>query len=179
MKKSRIDEATLRVYRSLLERFGEPIGQAPSTVGVPDERQDESTMCQSCGGSHREDENCDDENLYVEGMLVAGDFRAGDMVTMYGINEKGKVTRVDRNVISVMWPGASVAQEHFPDELEIVDMMGEAKKGPSKKQAKSWIEGTKKFSDKVDKAKKMGMKSPSGFAAWMQHKATGEWPSES
>jgi len=94
--KHQLDEATAHVYQVLLERFGEPIGKAPATPGVPDERTDEAK-----------------------------------------------------------------------------------KKGPSKKAAKSWVKGTKKFSDKVDKAKKMGMKSPSGFAAWMQHKATGEWPSES
>ena len=51
------------------------------------------------------------------------------------------------------------------------------KKGPSKDAAKSWVKGTKKFSDKVAKAKKAGMKNPEGFAAWMQHKATGKWPS--
>lgn len=52
------------------------------------------------------------------------------------------------------------------------------KKGPSKKAAKSWIAGTKKFSDKVAKAKRAGVEDPAAFAAWMQHRATGKWPSE-
>jgi hypothetical protein len=48
----------------------------------------------------------------------------------------------------------------------------------SKKAAKSWTKGTKKFKDKVNKAKKAGMKNPEGFAAWIEKKATGHWPSE-
>lgn len=52
------------------------------------------------------------------------------------------------------------------------------KKGPSKKTAKSWVKGTKKFSDKVSKAKRAGADDPAAFAAWMQHRATGTWPSQ-
>jgi hypothetical protein len=52
------------------------------------------------------------------------------------------------------------------------------KKGTSKKAAKSFIKGTKKFSDKVKKAKDAGMENPEGFAAWAMHKATGRWPNE-
>jgi hypothetical protein len=46
------------VARSLTERFGEPIGMAPATVGVPDERDERDAgrptrwgqMCDTCGG---------------------------------------------------------------------------------------------------------------------------------
>jgi len=37
MTKRRTDEATLKIYSMLLERFGEPIGKQPSTAGIPDE----------------------------------------------------------------------------------------------------------------------------------------------
>jgi hypothetical protein len=57
------------------------------------------------------------------------------------------------------------------------DAVAEAK-GPSKKAAKSWVKGTKKFSDKVEKAKKAGMKNPEGFAATMEKKATNKWPGQ-
>lgn len=58
--------------------------------------------------------------------------------------------------------------------------MAEGKrKGMTKKGAKAWVKGTKKFSDKVEKAKRAGMDNPEGFAAWAQHKATGKWPSSS
>lgn len=40
MNRNGLDESTLRVYDLLLEKFGEPIGKAPSTVGVPDERHE-------------------------------------------------------------------------------------------------------------------------------------------
>lgn len=33
------------IYRMLLERFGEPIGNAPATAGVPDEREDAEAPC--------------------------------------------------------------------------------------------------------------------------------------
>ena len=56
--------------------------------------------------------------------------------------------------------------------------LDEKSKGPSKKGAKSFIKGTKKFSDKVAKAKRAGAKNPEGLAAWMMHKATGKWPSK-
>lgn len=62
----------------------------------------------------------------------------------------------------------------FEDESDADDK----RKGMTKKGAQSWVKGTKKFSDKVAKAKKAGMKNPEGFAAWAQHKATGKWPSE-
>jgi poly(A) polymerase Pap1 len=52
------------------------------------------------------------------------------------------------------------------------------KQKKSKKVAKSWIKDTKTFKDKVEKAEKMGMENPAGFAAYMQHQATGKWPSE-
>lgn len=35
-----LDEAVDRVYKVLVERFGRPIGDSPSTVGVPDEREE-------------------------------------------------------------------------------------------------------------------------------------------
>lgn len=65
------------------------------------------------------------------------------------------------------------------DEGDVVENnVAEAKKrGPSKAAAKSWVKGTKKFKDKVKKAKSAGMENPEGFAAWMTHKATGAWPS--
>ena len=34
-----LDETTLHVYKVLLEKFGEPIGERPTTSGVPDERE--------------------------------------------------------------------------------------------------------------------------------------------
>lgn len=37
MTRRRIDEATLRIYKVLLERFGEPIGKSDATVGAKDE----------------------------------------------------------------------------------------------------------------------------------------------
>lgn len=37
MTKRRTDKATLTIYSTLLERFGEPIGKAPQTIGVADE----------------------------------------------------------------------------------------------------------------------------------------------
>lgn len=43
MNKLNLNEST--VYNLILERFGEPIGDAPPTVGVPDERNiDESSI---------------------------------------------------------------------------------------------------------------------------------------
>ena len=37
MNRQILNETELKVYKILLEKFGEPIGKAPSTVGVPDE----------------------------------------------------------------------------------------------------------------------------------------------
>jgi hypothetical protein len=49
MKRS-LDEMVQRVYTILLERFGEPIGDAPTAPGVPDERGESvGEMCK-CGG---------------------------------------------------------------------------------------------------------------------------------
>ena len=36
--KQTLDEASKIIYQTILEKFGRPIGDSPSTVGVPDER---------------------------------------------------------------------------------------------------------------------------------------------
>jgi hypothetical protein len=51
MSRTNIDEATYKVLRRLLEVFGEPIGDRPTTYGVPDERVNEEKMCEGCGCS--------------------------------------------------------------------------------------------------------------------------------
>lgn len=45
---------------------------------------------------------------------------------------------------------------------------------PSKKAARSFVKGTKTFKQKEKKAK--WADDPGAMAAWMQHRATGEWP---
>jgi hypothetical protein len=136
MKKQQFDETARRMFKILVERFGEPIGDAPAVPGVPDERNEALEAggfptCPECGGQYAIETD-------VPGELLCHDCGA----------------------------------TYTPD-------VNEAKKrnGPSKKAAKSWINGTKKFKDKVTKAKKAGAKNPEGLAAWMQHKATGKWPS--
>lgn len=57
------------------------------------------------------------------------------------------------------------------------DSLTEKSTKTQKAAAKGFVKGTKKFKDKVTKAKKAGMKNPEGFAAWAQHAATGKWPS--
>lgn len=60
MKKPPLNETVTRVYKILLERFGEPIGDAPGTAGAPDERADEviepdyidAPMCPACEGEY-------------------------------------------------------------------------------------------------------------------------------
>ncbi len=51
MKPAKLDETAVKVYQRLLEKFGEPIGERPTTYGVPDERADEEKMCEGCGCS--------------------------------------------------------------------------------------------------------------------------------
>ena len=43
MKKPKLSEVMSKVYVTILERFGEPIGKAAAVPGVPDEREDEGT----------------------------------------------------------------------------------------------------------------------------------------
>ena len=50
-------------------------------------------------------------------------------------------------------------------------------KGPSKKTAKKILRGAKTFKQKMKKVEKWA-DNPAAAAAWMQHRATGEWPSE-
>lgn len=54
---------------------------------------------------------------------------------------------------------------------------GKKKKGPSKKTARKILRGTKTFKQKMKKVEKWA-DNPAAAAAWMQHKATGEWPSK-
>jgi hypothetical protein len=54
---------------------------------------------------------------------------------------------------------------------------GKKKKGPSKKTARKILRGTKTFKQKMKKVEKWA-DNPAAAAAWMQHRATGEWPSK-
>jgi len=49
MNSKKLDEVTRSVYKRLLERFGTPIGDRPTTYGVPDERANEDKICEGCG----------------------------------------------------------------------------------------------------------------------------------
>lgn len=40
MNGQNLDEGMERVFKTLIERFGRPIGDSPTTVGVPDEREE-------------------------------------------------------------------------------------------------------------------------------------------
>jgi hypothetical protein len=40
VKAQNLDETASKVFNILVERFGRPIGESPSTVGVPDEREE-------------------------------------------------------------------------------------------------------------------------------------------
>ncbi len=64
MNSKNLNEVTRLVYRRLLERFGEPIGDRPTTYGVSDERPREEKTCESCGG-------------YNEGVCECGMTEAG------------------------------------------------------------------------------------------------------
>lgn len=128
-KKLDLNEA---VFQALIERFGEPIGDAPSTVGVADEKEE----------------------------LLFDDAEHDDGCTC---EECGKITTMEG----------------------VCEAICEAKKKKKKKKkvaaatsAKEFVKGTKTFADKVAKAKKAGMDSPEGFAAWAEKTATGKWPAQ-
>jgi hypothetical protein len=44
MKIQNLNEETKKIFQVLIERFGTPIGDAPSTVGVPDERSENENI---------------------------------------------------------------------------------------------------------------------------------------
>jgi hypothetical protein len=71
--------------------------------------------------------------------------------------------------------GAEMKSRNEIDEVEI-DETNE--RGPSKKTAKKILRGTKTFKGKVKKVAGWA-DDPEVAAAWMMHKASGKWPSES
>ena len=155
----------VKEYSIILERFGEPIGDAPSTIGVPDEREEIETLSESRLHVGQQEILEMWENLYEE----LGQVNLEELANWLGTSE-------------------STVRMSLPHRLQIIEndeiiekrfiIETKKKKAPSKSTAKSWIKGTKKFSDKVKKAKSAGMDNPEGFAAWMQHKATGKWPNK-
>jgi hypothetical protein len=44
-RKKNVNEVTEAIYKMLLERFGEPIGDAPAKPGVPDQREGDGEKC--------------------------------------------------------------------------------------------------------------------------------------
>ena len=178
MKKPRLDKVMSSVYSTILERFGEPIGDAAAVPGVPDEREDEGSemigtrtvrpVAETRFRVSQHEIVTTWEDLYAEQGAVSLDELASWLGTTaravepllpdwLQVNEEGDVVEAEANKYA----------------------MAEAKnKGPSKKAAKSWVKGTKKFSDKVAKAKRAGMENPEGFAASMEKAATGKWPSQ-
>lgn len=168
------------VCARLLETFGEPIGDVPSTVGVPDERDLNETRNRV---SSKEIE-VTWEDLFVNNMEEP---TVDELASWLGSTPEAVEAALPKWLIIddegyVLDGGMSSRANNNPPEKSGVFRRGDLKmaegKGMSKKGAKSWIKGTKKFSDKVAKARRAGMKNPEGFAAWAQHKATGKWPRE-
>jgi hypothetical protein len=177
----RIDELTAKMYRVVLERFGEPIGKAAAVPGVPDEREDEGTELTGNRTVRPLDETR--FNVSPDEVVTTWEDLYGEMGSV-SLEELASWVASTSDVVEAALPdwlyvdeAGNVVEKVETDELGAPDV-SESKKGPSKKGAKNWVKGTKKFSDKVKKAKKAGMKNPEGFAAWMQHKATGKWPSK-
>ena len=156
LMRNKIYDATVeKVYRVLLERFGRPIGESPSTVGVPDERNEAGSMaisrvvrpvsegegCAKCG---MDEEVCECD-MYEE-----------------DLNEK-----------------SSCDECGMSEEVCECSYMSEGRKkgrkGPSKKTAKKILRGTKTFAAKMKKVSGWA-DDPAAAAAWMMHKATGKWP---
>lgn len=159
MNKGNRDTTLEIVYKTLLERFGRPIGESPSTVGVPDERNEAGSMstarvahpisedgtCAKCG---MDEEGCECNEMY-EGAV--DELNTCDECGMY------------------------------EDVCECSGYMSEGRKkkrkGPSKKTAKKILRGTKTFAQKMAKVSGWA-ENPGAAAAWMMHKATGKWPSQ-
>lgn len=57
MNNGKLDEATTKIYQRLIEQFGEPIGERPTTYGVPDARVSEKKG--GCGCTNEESCSCD------------------------------------------------------------------------------------------------------------------------
>ena len=155
---------------NLRETFGEelplmgtPIGKVPGitskgAAGARDARESED-VCPHCG------------QLPVNGVCGCGD--ACPVCNMMPVDGCCECSGLNESAA----PCAECGMYEVDGTCECG--MKEAKrKGPTKKAAKSWIAGTKKFSDKVAKAKRAGADDPEAFAAWMMHRATGRWPSE-
>jgi len=156
------------IDRIIQEKFGDSIGSyaGDAPVGVRDERDEDDTITESRDRVGSREIMTTWEDLYRE----SGEVALETLVSWLGTTEDAVVQNMPRGLV--------VDENDFVIE-DGGGFMGEGKKkGPSKKQAKGFIKGTKKFIDKVAKAKKAGMKNPEGFAATMQHAATGKWPGE-
>ncbi len=75
----------------LLERFGEPIGNAPTTVGVPDEKKGaEASCCDRCGSMPRE----------MDSACECGGMREDDLVQKAppGLEKQVKALKNDKDI---------------------------------------------------------------------------------
>ena len=144
----------MKNYSKLLnEKFGESIGSMAGQpmVGVRDERDG---VCPHCGempvgGSC----GCGSECPSCGEMPVGGSCGCG-------LREAEKTCECG-----------------MKEDTCQCDMTEAKKKGPSKKTAQKILRGTKTFKQKMKKVEKWA-DNPAAAAAWMQHRATGEWPSE-
>ena len=155
MRRSRQDETVETVYRMLLERFGRPIGDSPSTVGVPDERNEAGSMAtsrvarpiaesESCSKCGMDEKSCECNEMYE-----------GDLDELSTCDECGMYEEVC--------------------ECGYMTEGRKKRKGPTKKTAKKILGGTKTFAAKMRKVSGWA-NDPAAAAAWMMHKATGKWP---
>lgn len=147
-----------QISKTLLERFGDPIGTyaGQSTVGV----RDEAEACSSCGMMPIKGGcSCQGSDVCPRcGMMPA----QVDKPCTCGLSE-GKMCEM-------------CGMEEDVCECGIYEAKRK-KKGPTKKTAQKILKGTKTFKEKMKKVEKWA-DDPGAAAAWMMHKATGKWPSE-
>ena len=186
MKKMPIEELMGRVYKVLIERFGEPIGDNERKgAGVSDERN--VTVCK-CGGERT-------RNL-PDGSVQCRDCKRSWMPVEEGrkdnkmgtrkpkepeepINEKegsecalcgcGGATVPYRGKFMVCKscaksnePSPGTEQPRYPEVNE------DKRKGPSKKTTKKIAKGLKSWDEKVAWAKKAGFSNPEKGAGWLK-----------
>lgn len=136
MSKMTLQEA--KEYSLILERFGEPIGDAPPVVGVPDEREEVETLSESRLHIGQQEILETWQNLYEE----LGQVNLEELANWLGTSE---------SAIRISLPHSLRIEENNEVVQKGYVVEAKKKKGPSKSTAKSWIKGTKKFSDKVKK----------------------------
>jgi hypothetical protein len=117
-RKPQLDEVNLKVYKMLLERFGEPIHDQPATVGARDEGPDGKALWND---EPKHDRNWSDPNVVREGddevCDQCGMMHGMDEETSCGMDEQGYDDDMDE-VAPPGWEGTVKAMKKHSDKID-------------------------------------------------------------